>query len=75
MKTVETLYQQYGRKYVFLNDIARDYLGINDSTAVGRRALQNDLYGIKPFRLGNRKSPWLCDIEQVAKVLDRIANS
>jgi|GEM_PF-1214078 len=73
MKTAEALYQQYGRKHPPLVDVARDYLGITSAQEVGKRALRNELGGIKGFKMGGKKSPWLCDIEQVAEVLDRLA--
>lgn len=70
MKTVDALFQQYGRKHPPLIQVARDFLGINDEHEISKRAYKNELGGIKAFRLGSNKSPWLCDIEQVAQVLD-----
>ena len=70
MKTIDALYQQYGKKYPPLIDVARDFLGLNDEADISKRALRNDLGGIRAFRMGSRKSPWLCDIEQLAEVLE-----
>lgn len=70
MKTVDALYRQYGKKFPPLMDVARDFLGLNDEADISKRALKNDLGGIRAFRMGSRKSPWLCDIEQIAQVLD-----
>lgn len=70
MKTVDALFQQYGKKHPALTDVARDFLGLNDEKDISKRALKNDLGGIRAFRMGSQKSPWLCDIEQIAQVLD-----
>lgn len=72
MKTAEALYQEFGTKHPRLIDVASKYLGITDESVVSKRALKGDLGGIKPFRLGTRKSPWLCDVDQLADVLDRV---
>ncbi len=75
MKTADALFQQYGKKHPPLVDIARDYLGITDPYVISRKAAKNDLGGIKAFRLGSNASPWLCDIDQLAKILDEKAKS
>jgi hypothetical protein len=38
-------------------------------------AIKNELGGIKAFRLGSTKSPWLVDIDQLADVLDSRSRS
>jgi hypothetical protein len=70
MKTVDALFQQYKKKFVELDIIAADFLGVTEAKTISRLAHRNELGGIKAFRLGSSKSPWLVDIEQLADVLD-----
>lgn len=70
MKTADALLKQYGSKHPKLVEVARDYLGLSEEAVVNRRAAKGQLGGIRAFRLGSNKSPWLVDIEQVAEVLD-----
>lgn len=70
MKTAEALFKQYGKKFVELEIIAAEYLGVTEAKTISRMAHRNELGGIKAFRLGTSKSPWLVDIEQLADVLD-----
>ena len=70
MKTSEALFKQYGKKFVPLRQLAEEYLGITDEYSLSKKALKNDLNGIRAFRIGSSKSPWVVDIEQLADVLD-----
>ncbi|MGZ8164115.1 MAG: pyocin activator PrtN family protein [Methylobacter sp.] len=70
MKTIDALFAQYGKKFVPLEIIAADFLGVTEPKTISRLAHRNELGGIKAFRLGSTKSPWLVDIEQLADVLD-----
>ena len=71
MKTSEALFQQYGKKFVPLLQIAEEYLGITDAVYLSKKAHRNDLNGIRAFRLGSAKSTWMVDIDQLADLLDR----
>jgi len=75
MKTSEALFKQYNKKFVPLLQISTEYLGISDASVISKMALKNDLGGIKAFRMGSAKSPWLVDIEQLADVLDSRSRS
>jgi hypothetical protein len=75
MKTSEALFKQYNKKFVPLLQISTEYLGISDASVISKMALKNDLGGIKAFRMGSTKSPWLVDIEQLADVLDSRSRS
>ena len=70
MKTSEALFQQYGKKFVPLIQIAEEYLGITDEYSLSKKAHKNDLNGIKAFRLGSAKSPCVVDIEKLEDLLD-----
>ncbi len=65
------LFQQYGKKFVPLETIAADFLGITDKKTISKMAHRDDLGGIKAFRLRGNGSPWLVDIADLALVLDR----
>ena len=70
MKTVDALFKQYGRKFVEVEIIAADFLGM-EKKAARERALKNDLGGIRAFQVREKQgSPLLVDIEQLAEVLD-----
>ena len=75
MKTSEALFKQYNKKFVPLLQISTEYLGISDPCVISKMAIKNELGGIKAFRMGSAKSPWLVDIEQLADVLDRHSRS
>lgn len=75
MKTSEALFKQYNKKFVPLVQISTEYLGISDPSVISKMATKNELGGIKAFRMGSAKSPWLVDIEQLADVLDRHSRS
>ncbi len=75
MKTADALFKQYGKKFVPLVQIAEEYLGIDDAYVISRKAHRNELGGIRAFRMGSERSPWLVDIEQLADVLDSRARS
>jgi len=69
-KTVDALFSQYKKKFVELEIIAPQYLGVTDKKTLSKMAHKNDLGGIKAFRIRGSGSPWLVDIEQLASVLD-----
>jgi hypothetical protein len=75
LKTAEALFKQYGKKFVELELVAPDYLGITDKKTLSKMAHRNDLGGIKAFRLRGNGSPWLVDIEQLASVLEQKARN
>jgi len=70
MKTSEALFRQYGKKFVPLQQISEEYLGITDAATLSKKAGKNDLNGIRAFRLGSAKSKWMVDIDQLADLLD-----
>lgn len=69
--TVDALFEQYKKRYVELDVIGPEYLGVNDRKTLSKLAHKNDLGGIKAFRLRGNGSPWLVDIEQLANVLEQ----
>lgn len=71
IKTVDALFSQYQKKYVELEVIASEYLGITDKKTLSKMAHRGDLGGIRAFRMRGTGSPWLVDIEQLADVLDQ----
>lgn len=71
LKTVDALFAQYKKKFVELDVIAPDYLGITDKKTLSKMAHRGDLGGIKAFRLRGNGSPWLVDISQLAEVLEQ----
>jgi hypothetical protein len=71
MKTIDALFSQYGKKFVELQIIAPEYLGITEPKTLSKMAHRNELGGIKAFKLrDSSKAPWLVDIEQLTTVLD-----
>jgi len=70
-KTVDALFAQYKRKFVELDVIGNDYLGISDKKTLSKMAHRNDLGGIRAFRMRGNGSPWLVDIDQLANVIDQ----
>ena len=62
MKTVEALYKQYGKKFVEVEIIAQDFLGL-DKRAARAKALKGDLGGIRTFQVNEKQgAPILVDI-------------
>lgn len=70
LKTEDALFKQYGKKFVELDAIGPEYLGITDKKTLSKMAHRNDLGGLKAFRLRGSGSPWLIDISDLAQVLD-----
>lgn len=70
IKTVDALFAQYKKRFVELDIVGAEYLGITDKKTLSKMAHRGDLGGIRAFRMRGSGSPWLVDIEQLADVLD-----
>lgn len=73
MKTVEALHQKYGDVFIPIERVAADYYGIDNETVAKNYAAKGKFPGLKPFRAGGSKSPWLVSIENLAEALDNQA--
>lgn len=67
MNTLEKLLEKHGGPVVHLEEIAQEYLGLGPRKAAVLAA-QGEL-PLPAFKLGTRKSPWLVNIEDLARLI------
>lgn len=74
MKTVDALFQQFGKKFVPLEIVAPEFFGVTEPATISRMAASRKFGSLKPFRArDSNNSPWLVDIENLAQALDERA--
>jgi len=71
MKTVDALFQQYGKKFISAEIVILEFWGYHcDAVGEITKLVGGDkLNGLKPFRVGRK---YIVDVEQLALVLDSI---
>lgn len=68
LNRVYLLMAQYNRADIPLEDVARDYLGL-EPRAAAARAARSEL-PVPAFRAGSRQSGWLVSVQALAEYLD-----
>lgn len=73
MKTVDALFQQYGKKFIPAGEVIKEFWGY-EQTQIGeitKLIAKNKINGLKPIRMGKN---YMVDIENLATVLDSLKN-
>lgn len=70
LNTVFLLMAEYETPHIPLEDVCKKYLGMEYRQACRLATVQK--LPIPAFRTGSQKSPWLVNIEDLAKYLDQM---